>query len=408
MLQQLKVKRRNALPYFTYVLFTLCYLIVLLIWGMGTSISQIRYYVLFAATLIIGISMIVHRKKRPYGKTLMLVIPLGILFYVISLSRAMAVHHEILFRTYVQISLIVLPALYAMFLLNLLEMSSLIKLMQFTLVCTVIIYFIEPGHRIMDFLNMNNYLSISILHSNSFTESDICSEIFFELFAFFNFYRNANGKDIKRKNMKICYYVALIFTILSFKRLAMLFVICILLLNKIIDWRGSISKYLVPGLAVFFTIATVLYAEFMKGNLLHGFDIYNFTTGRDYILSLWGKLDYVSYGYGSSVVLIGRYLEMDLVQIYMELNILALFVFAYVFFKIAGTNVYSVVLMIYSFLNMLTASNLPGSLSWIITFITIASISSDKCEREQIYIVKLKSKIKKFFSKRKKGKAKYV
>ena len=184
----------------------------------------------------------------------------------------------------------------------------------------------------------------------------------------------------------------------------MLFVICIVVLDKFIDWRGQISKYLVPLLSILFTVATVLYTEFMKGDLFSGFDLYNFTTGRDYILSLWKGINYISYGYGSSMVLIGRYLEMDLVQIYMELNILAVFAFAFVFFKIAGTNVYSIMTMTYAFLNMLTASSLPGSLSWVIAFITIASVSSDKCSREQIYISEQKSRMKKMFSKKKGGK----
>ena len=88
-------------------------------------------------------------------------------------------------------------------------------------------------------------------------------------------------------------------------------------------------------------------------------------------------------------MLIGRYLEMDLVQIYMELNIIAVFAFSYVYFKIAGENVYSILVMTYAFFNMLTASSLPGSLSWIVAFLTIASVSSDK------------SHVKKLFSKKK-------
>ena len=167
------------------------------------------------------------------------------------------------------------------------------------------------------------------------------------------------------------------------------------------DWRGSISKYFAPVMALLFTIATVLYTEFMKGNLFPGFDIYNFTTGRDYILSLWNQINYMSYGYGSSMVLIGRYLEMDLVQIYMELNIIAVFAFSYVYFKIAGENVYSILVMTYAFFNMLTASSLPGSLSWIVAFLTIASVSSDKCRQENITINEEKSHVKKLFSKKK-------
>ena len=398
---QIKVKKKNVLTDFLYVLFVVFYLIALLVWGMGSSLSQIRYYILMVATVVAGFDLILRKNKMCYGKNMLLVIPLGVLFLLLSMQRASEAHHEILFRTYVQISLVVLPALYALFLINLLKVSSLIKLMKLTLICTAIVYFMEPGHGILDFVNVSNWTKISVIHSNSFTESDICSETFFNLFVFFNFYKNAKGKEIDSKSARLCYRISLIFTILCFKRLAMLFVICIVVLDKVIDWRGQISKYLVPLMSILFTVATVLYTEFMKGDLFPGFDVYNFTTGRDYILSLWKRIDYISYGYGSSMVLIGRYLEMDLVQIYMELNILALFVFAFVFFKIAGTNVYSVMTMTYAFLNMLTASSLPGSLSWVIAFITIASVSSDKCSREQIYISEQKSRMKKMFSKKK-------
>lgn len=398
---QLKVKRKNLLTDALYVLFVLCYLMVLLIWGMGSSFSQIRYYILMFATVVAGLSLIRRRKTIIYGKNLLLVIPLGLLFLAISLQRANEAQHVLLFRTYVQISLIVLPALYAMFLLNLLKIESLMKLMEITLICTVIAYFIEPGHRIIDFINIKNWMGVSIIHSRSFTESDICSETFFNLFLFFNFYRNASGKGVDSRYTKVFYNISLIFTFLCFKRLAMLVAVCIIILNKMVDWRGFISKYFAPVMALLFTIATVLYTEFMKGNLFLGFDIYNFTTGRDYILSLWNRINYMSYGYGSSMVLIGRYLEMDLVQIYMELNIIAVFAFSYVYFKIAGENVYSILVMTYAFFNMLTASSLPGSLSWIVAFLTIASVSSDKCRQDNITINEEKSHVKKLFSKKK-------
>lgn len=396
---QIKVMKKNVLTDFLYVLFVVFYLIALLVWGMGPSLSQIRYYILMAATVVAGADLILRKNKLRYGKNMLLVIPLGVLLLLLSMQRASEAHHEILFRTYVQISLIVLPALYAMFLLNLLKIESLIKLMEFTLICTVIAYFMEPGHRIIDFINVKNWTDVSVIHSRSFTESSICSEIFFNLFLFFNFYRNAEGARIHKAQIEKFYYLALMFTMLAFKRLAMLVTVCIVILNKIVDWRGAISKYFVPVISLLFTVATAFYTELMKGNLLPGFDIYNFTTGRDYILSLWKQANYISYGYGSSMILIGRYLEMDLVQIYMELNIIAVFAFAYVYFIIAKKNIYATLIMTYAFLNMLTASSLPGSLSWIITFLTIVSVSSDKYRQENIGINEEKSHMKKLFSK---------
>lgn len=383
---QLKVKKKDIITDFFYIQFTILYLFVLLVYGMGSPLSQIRYYILMIATLTAGITLILYKNGLRYDKNMLLVIPLGILFLILSKQRASEVNHEILFRTYVQISLVVLPALYALFLVNLLKISTLIKLMQFTLICTIIIYFLEPGHGIIDFLNITNWMKISFIHSNSFTESDVCSELFINLFLFFNFYKNTIGKGINSKSLKICCRISFVFTILCFKRLAVLWVICILILNNFIDWKEKTSKYIVMLMPIVFTIATILYTEFMKGELFSGFDVYNFTTGRDYILSLWKMIDYVSYGYGSSMILIGRYLEMDLVQIYLEMNTFALLMFSYVFFKIAGRYTYSLMVMTYAFLNMLTASSLPGSLPWVITFITIASISSDKFRQDQIFL----------------------
>ena len=64
---QLKVKRKNLLTDALYVLFVLCYLMVLLIWGMGASFSQIRYYILMFATVVAGLSLIRRRKTIIYG-----------------------------------------------------------------------------------------------------------------------------------------------------------------------------------------------------------------------------------------------------------------------------------------------------------------------------------------------------
>ena len=238
----LTVIRNEDLPYCSYILYTICYLIVLSIWGMGASISKIRYYVLFLAIIAICINMFIRKKKILDGKELLLVIPLGILFFIVSVIRALEAKHALAFRTLVQISLVVLPALYVLFLLNLVKLSSLIKLMRFTLFCTIIIYFCEPGHTLIDFFNYKNYLNISILHSNSFTESSMCSEIFLELFIFFNFYKLAVGENINQKSNKRCYWISLIFTILCFKRLAMLFVFCVLILNQIVDWKIKLPK----------------------------------------------------------------------------------------------------------------------------------------------------------------------
>ena len=59
---QPKIKKRNALTDLFYVLFVACYLVVLLIWGMGASFSQLRYYVLALAVVVAGAGLMLRKK----------------------------------------------------------------------------------------------------------------------------------------------------------------------------------------------------------------------------------------------------------------------------------------------------------------------------------------------------------
>lgn len=67
---QIKVKKKNVLTDSLYVLFVVFYLIALLVWGMGSSLSQIRYYILMAATVVAGVDLILRKNKLCYGKNM--------------------------------------------------------------------------------------------------------------------------------------------------------------------------------------------------------------------------------------------------------------------------------------------------------------------------------------------------
>lgn len=67
---QIKVKKKNVLTDSLYALFVVFYLIALLVWGMGSSLSQIRYYILMAATVVAGVDLILRKNKLCYGKNM--------------------------------------------------------------------------------------------------------------------------------------------------------------------------------------------------------------------------------------------------------------------------------------------------------------------------------------------------
>ena len=76
---------------------------------------------------------------------------------------------------------------------------------------------------------------------------------------------------------------------------------------------------------------------------------------------------------------------MDLIQIYMEIGLFALCIFSVIYFWLVRNNTYALILMIYSFGNMLTASSLPSSLGWILTFVLISVISSEESQKEILF-----------------------
>lgn len=333
-----------------------------------------------------------------YGKNLLYILGASFIFLILSIIKAIESKHSMDFRTIVQIGLMLMPAMYAFCFINIFSVKETINLMKLTLIAVIVIYFCEPNHNLMEFFNISKWMDIKIFNSSSFTESSLCAEPFLQLFLFFYYFSNVKNKDINCKELKVYKWISFIFTMLAFKRLGMVFAITVIILEKIIDFRGEISPKFVWVFAIFFTISTIVYTKFMQGLIFTNIDVYKLTTGRDYILSLWKNKGYLTYGYGTSMLVIGRYLEMDLVQIYLELNVLALFIFTLSFYKIADKKIYSLIIMTYAFANMLTASSLPWSLGWIISLITIATISSNKCENENMKIGIKEQRFKRLFS----------
>ena len=170
---------------------------------------------------------------------------------------------------------------------------------------------------------------------------------------------------------------------LGFKRLGMLVAFFFLIFGSKIIKMKSMKKNHALLLAITFSVCTLLYTNFMQGKLVSYDTIFNLTSGRNWILEMWSFSNYLSYGYGSSMLVIGRYLEMDLVQIFLELNIFCVFLFCYFYFRCGGKSYYTNLILMYSFFNMLTSSSLPWQISWIIMMLSITLIREDS---EQRYI----------------------
>lgn len=364
-----------------YLIYLLIYVFTVSIYGFGNSIANFRYYALMILCVASGIIVLVSKKENSIqfiNKQFLLSIVVAVVFLFFSYQKAIVAGIPLSIRTYVQISLFLLPTLYAFYLSNYLNVDNLIKLMKFTLIILVFIYFFdfqEKSHHILQFFSIKNWISIDYLHSNSFTESHNWSEAFLQLFLFFYYFYNSNEK--KRKDLKSYMIISFIFTMLSFKRLAMLIAFFFFIFGKkIINWKTNRDyKYV---LTIFFFVGTILYTKFMQNKFLDYNTVFDLTSGRNWILMMWQMKGYLSYGYGSSLLVIGRYLEMDLVQIFLELNIFCLLIFIYCFFNLCQKRMYSISIMFFFFLNLLTSSSLPWQICWVILMISIATINKEE------------------------------
>lgn len=373
------IRKKNFLFFIFYTLFLLTYYFLVSKIGMGASTANIRYYFMFILT-IVGLIILTYRSKfrGNYSNELLLTIFVGLIFFIISKSKADSVGFVLNVRTYVQIFLIVCPSLMAYSVVNIFSVKEIITLMKVTTIITIIGYFMESSHSISSFINLENLVPSQLFSNNSILESSMCSEVFVQLFCFFFYFQNLNFDDQERKSLKFFSKLTLCFAVISFKRLAIVFCILLPLVCKFMNLKAPKNKNRYFITSIIFCALTVLYSEFMNGEIFTNIDVYTFSTGRDYILSLWKSYNYFSYGYGTSLLIIGRYLEMDLVQIYLEIGVISVFIISFVYFKIVNKSNYSYLIMIYSFFNLLTASSFPLPVSWIILFITVGVISSDK------------------------------
>ena len=365
---------------FGYIIYLLIYVVTVSLFGFGNSISNFRYYSLFFLCLLSFLIVLLAKKqlKKEYiNKSLLFSIFVGIIFLIISYVKAHNLNMDLQLRTFVQISLFLLPTIYAFYISNFLSIEKIIQMMKITLVILIFAYFFdfqEPKHHLLQFFNLQNWLSIDYVHSNSFTESNHWSEVFLQLFLFFYYYAHSNERNFcDKKNISIYQNISFLFTIFSFKRLSILFSIIILFFGKYVINKEFKKKHFCL-FTLIFVIATIVYTRFMMGDFFDYDVVFNLTSGRNYILSLWKLQNYVSYGYGTSLLVIGRYLEMDLVQIYMELNLFALIIFVFFYFYICKKNIYLNSIMLYFFLNMLTASTLPQQIGFLVMMISISCI----------------------------------
>lgn len=368
-------KGQNNLVIFNYLVASTVYYVSTAIWGMT---NNIRYAGLLFAICANFIILIINNRGVDFsnviGKNFGFILLLGIYLILASIVKTHETQVTLSSRVWVQTAYLIIPALYAFTLSNLLNKKTLMNLVKYTFLLTLILYIHEIG--VVNFLSVSNWSAISFSQSDSAFESSDFSGIF--TVSLFYFYWDRFILLNKEKN-KIWFCCSMIFAILAWKRLSVVFVVLLWILSKIFDIKKNINKIIPIITGLVFGPITVVYTLFVEGwyNPLN-LNVDEFTKGRDYTLKLWANYGYASYGYGSSYELIHRYLEMDLVQMYLEVGCFAVILFGLVYFNLTKKNLFAYMIMLYEFLNMLTASSLPSVFDWSLVLTLIAFSANNK------------------------------
>lgn len=273
--------------------------------------------------------------------------------------------------------------LYAFVILNVYKLDDIYQLMIYVLCISIIGWIWEKGIEIFANTDLN---SISFVNSFSPFESSYFAAPSINCCAFFMYYR---------KN-KIISVIAFAFALLTFKRPAIVFSFVVLLLPYFFNVNRQINKYVIFIGKIMCIVATIVWYNLLLSkneivfNKLINDSAVHFTQGRSRIFNNVLETGYKAAGLGSTNNIVGRGIEMDLIQFYLETTIVGLTIIVFAYVSAAGKNFYALLLMGFHMFGCLTGSGLYNSFGWVPVFVTLGCINYKDSEEFQVEFPLLK------------------
>lgn len=263
---------------------------------------------------------------------------------------------------------LMLPVLMAYCVLNTLSFELLQRSMFVVLLSSVAGYICELSFGDVTFADI---MQSDFNTSSSPLESSIFAGMSITLCFYYCYYRSN----------KLLTVIGFIYAIATFKRAAIVFAVVALVLPLFVNVNKKIGKRFIWILALVTLIATgIYYLMLLPANAAMFERLFNqkqsdFTMGRSAFLDTLLRRDFIPFGFGSSGDIIGRSMEMDLIEIAIELTPLALILFVLAYWNICRRNLYCVIVMVYEFSNFITSHSLNSNYKWGICFIMIGMIT---------------------------------
>lgn len=325
-------------------------------------------YPCMLATIAFGVMHIVLTKHvSVFYREFSMLLSVGVVFSFISAIEVIYTD-SIGTSTIDDLMKLVLPALMAYCVLNTLSFEQLQKCMVVVLFSSVVGYLCELS---FGDISLMDIWQSDFSSSSSPLESSIFAGMSITLCFYYCYYRSD----------KFLVVLSVLYAIATFKRLAIIFAVIMLFLPLLVNVNRRIHGYWIWLFELVTLILTFIYYIIIQPSQSALFErIFkqnqmDFTMGRSAFLTKLSRNDFMPFGYGSSADVIGRTLEMDLIQIAVELSPIALLIFVHVYWNICGRNLYCILIMTYEYINFLTSHSLNSGYKWGISFILIGMIN---------------------------------
>ena len=169
---------------------------------------------------------------------------------------------------------------------------------------------------------------------------------------------------------------------LTFKRFMILFTCMVAIgslfisLNRKIDlkWKTYFKIMMIILIFLYFIILTG------RSHIFSMDFVNNLTMGRSEMFNALRYSDFKSYGLESSQIFLQRDIEMDLIKIYSELSILGVLLTINQLCNLCSKKLYSFLLVLLLFVEMLTSHFYDIVYFWIIFYITLGCVNYERGE----------------------------
>lgn len=286
------------------------------------------------------------------------------------LSVAMALNaHQYTMQSFVSIFRLILPAIIAFLVLNILDFTQIYWIMVVILIVGSVGFIFAMG---VENFTPAMLARISFFNSYSPIESHFFSPLSLSLCIFFLYYRR----------YRIFTFWSLGFVFLTFKRFMILFTCMVAIgslfisLNRKIDlkWKTYFKIMMIILIFLYFIILTG------RSHIFSMDFVNNLTMGRSEMFNALRYSDFKSYGLESSQIFLQRDIEMDLIKIYSELSILGVLLTINQLCNLCSKKLYSFLLVLLLFVEMLTSHFYDIVYFWIIFYITLGCVNYERGE----------------------------